>query len=415
MLFSPPTRNHYPSIIRAIAIWHVGLLAVAISSTNCFSQTYSRVTSPSVSRIELKEGVSSFALRDLISLAKYMQVESSEAEKQLIEAIGPIIELDSQSTVLLTNAENGGGSGIPSLGGKYPRARIVDSVLYVLGTERVRQEVGQKLEQLLQEAGTQVSIQVRFLTMPKIFADELAGDWRLADLTSELQPSDSPSNASISKSSQLFQFHPTHMATPPKIIGEVVPAAFVNSAPAARHNSRFHAQSLVETNLPVLYAVLKKEATDALVTKVQRNSRLNVLQAPKVTLFHQQTVSIQDTKQRPFIVGIKPRSSDPKVAQVPVIKIVEEGITIGVRPVLLGHSIVQLECEIVVSAVRAVREVELAKKGKNGISIQAPEVAKTTIQTSIEMPLESTLAIQCGPSSPEQNLMLLLKCERIEL
>jgi hypothetical protein len=81
----------------------------------------------------------------------------------------------------------------------------------------------------------------------------------------------------------------------------------------------------------------------------------------------------------------------------------------------MPHTIVQLDCDIVVSAVRAVREVELAKKGKSGISIQAPEVATTMIQTSIEMPLESTLAIQCGPLNPEQNLMLLLQCERIEL
>jgi general secretion pathway protein D len=66
----------------------------------------------------------------------------------------------------------------------------------------------------------------------------------------------------------------------------------------------------------------------------QGNSRSNVLQAPKVTMFDGQTASITDQAQRPFVVSYQPVVGDFAVAQRPIVVVLSEGTQMNVQSVV---------------------------------------------------------------------------------
>jgi general secretion pathway protein D len=66
----------------------------------------------------------------------------------------------------------------------------------------------------------------------------------------------------------------------------------------------------------------------------QGDTRSNVLQAPRVTMFDGQTASINDTVQTPFVTSLIPVVGDFAVAQQPVIVILNEGTVLNVQAVV---------------------------------------------------------------------------------
>jgi general secretion pathway protein D len=66
----------------------------------------------------------------------------------------------------------------------------------------------------------------------------------------------------------------------------------------------------------------------------QGNSRSNVLQAPKVTMFDGQFASINDFAQRPFVLSYEPVVGDFAVAQRPVVVVLNEGTQMNVQSVV---------------------------------------------------------------------------------
>jgi len=66
----------------------------------------------------------------------------------------------------------------------------------------------------------------------------------------------------------------------------------------------------------------------------QGNSRQNVLQAPKITMFDGQMGTINDQAFRPFVIGFNPVVGDFAVAQQPVIVVLSEGTQMNVQSVV---------------------------------------------------------------------------------
>ena len=66
----------------------------------------------------------------------------------------------------------------------------------------------------------------------------------------------------------------------------------------------------------------------------QGNSRQNLLQAPKVTMFDGQIGTIQDQALRPFVIGFDPVVGDFAVAQRPIIVVLSEGTQMNVQSVV---------------------------------------------------------------------------------
>lgn len=71
-----------------------------------------------------------------------------------------------------------------------------------------------------------------------------------------------------------------------------------------------------------------------LMEAAQGNTRSNVLQAPKVTMFDGQFASVNDFASRPFVLGLTPIVGDFAVAQQPIIAVLNDGTQLNVQSVV---------------------------------------------------------------------------------
>jgi hypothetical protein len=82
------------------------------------------------------------------------------------------------------------------------------------------------------------------------------------------------------------------------------------------------------------FAILSDIEAYFLIQAAQGNTRSNVMQAPKVTLFNGQNAFVSDTTQRPFVTSVIPVVGDFAAAQQPVITVLSEGTAVNVQAVV---------------------------------------------------------------------------------
>ena len=82
------------------------------------------------------------------------------------------------------------------------------------------------------------------------------------------------------------------------------------------------------------FAILSDIEAFFVIQAAQGDTRSNILQAPKVTLFNGQQAFISDTSQRPFVTSIIPVVGDFAAAQQPVIVVLSEGTQLTVQAVV---------------------------------------------------------------------------------
>lgn len=158
---------------------------------------------------------------------------------------------------------------------------------------------------------------------------------------------------------------------------------------------------------------------------VQGNSRTNVLNAPKVTMFDGQTASINDTAQRPFVVSFDPVVGDFAVAQRPVIVVLNEGTQMNVQ------SVVSQDKRFVrLTLVPQFTRIESADRqftfqGKRstatGTSILNPNGNQNSTNsnsdiiegTTVQQPTLGTTSVQTSVSVPDGGTILLGGIKRL--
>ena len=82
------------------------------------------------------------------------------------------------------------------------------------------------------------------------------------------------------------------------------------------------------------FAILSDIEAFFVIQAAQGDTRTNVLQAPKVTLFNGQQASVNDNSQRPFVTSVIPVVGDFAAAQAPVIVVLSEGTSLNVQAVV---------------------------------------------------------------------------------
>ena len=171
-------------------------------------------------------------------------------------------------------------------------------------------------------------------------------------------------------------------------------------------------RSVVERSLPAMLALIGEKRARALLDEVQSDSRTNVLQAPKVTLFNGQSSRIEDRVQRPFVVGVEPAAKGGKTALKPRIEVISEGMTIDLRPVARKDGSIELDFGIELSHIRDVETAEFPTgPGKEPITVQVPELHTTLLNATAEMKAEQTLVLsvpKMGKGKKEQQAMCVL-------
>ena len=82
------------------------------------------------------------------------------------------------------------------------------------------------------------------------------------------------------------------------------------------------------------FAILSDIEAFFFLEAAQGDTRSNVLQAPKVTLFNGQMAFVSDTSQSPFVISVVPVVGDFAAAQQPVIVVLSEGTFLTVQAVV---------------------------------------------------------------------------------
>jgi general secretion pathway protein D len=287
----------------------------------------------------------------------------------------PLIDLI-QSTVAQTTWDTTGGPGAI-------RAFETNLSLVVSQTQEVHEEIANLLEQLRRLQDLQVTIEVRFITLADTFFERIGVDFDFNIQTNVRDPlnmtaiptqsngSSSPFSRGINAvpggRSQLVGLdnsgNPGVALSPTGGLGTTglgaggLGAGGVGTGATGLtglNNSRnfysvpFRQNSFGSATVPALpglpdpatsaanfgFAILSDIEAYFLIQAAQGNTRSNVMQAPKVTLFNGQQAFVSDTRQRPFVTAVIPVVGDFSAAQQPVITVLNEGTAVNVQAVV---------------------------------------------------------------------------------
>ncbi len=147
----------------------------------------------------------------------------------------------------------------------------------------------------------------------------------------------------------------------------------------------------------------------------QGDTRSNVMQSPKVTLFNGQAASISDQVQQAFVLSVIPVVGDFAAAQSPVVVVLAEGTTLSVQAVISpDRRFVRLTLVPFFSEIQDVKEFTFngsqttttvpvtdedgetkleTKTVAEGTTLQLPEFAFTTVTTTVSVPDGGTVLL----------------------
>ena len=258
-----------------------------------------------------------------------------------------LIDLITQTVAPKTWEQNGGQGTIAP----FP----TNLSLVVSQTQEVHEQIVDLLEQLRRMQDLQVTIEVRFITLSDDFFERIGVDfdfnirqnmqnptaarlhgpvadrrWPTANpgCTPPAGPATSvvglqntgtnPANSRRRRHLHLRPGHPLHSraATPWPC----------RSSAATRGGVRLRGA--------MGFAIISDIEAFFFINAAQGDTRTNVLQAPKVTLFNGQQAFVSDTSQTPFVISVIPVVADFAAAQQPVIVVLSEGTFMTVQAVV---------------------------------------------------------------------------------
>ncbi len=173
-----------------------------------------------------------------------------------------------------------------------------------------------------------------------------------------------------------------------------------------------------EAIVPLFTATVTAEQLDTIRDAWQETGSKPVDSMPKVTLFEGQYAVVQSTSLRPFVVGVHSTGEEqPEAAVNPTVQVLQDGFELGLLGRIVDRGRIVLQTAWTMSAVENVDVMKVASARHNDIAVQAPEVIRDTVTTTIETePEKSVLLASIRPSSDgrSQFVMLALTCTRAD-
>jgi general secretion pathway protein D len=238
-----------------------------------------------------------------------------------------LIDLIESTVATETWADNGGGD-----------ATIMEFAtnlsLVISQTQAVHEEIADLLEQLRRLQDLQVTIEVRYITLSDSFFERMGIDF-IANIQSGTTGFDDLEGQG------------------PDAVGSGRESAILGITRGATGLPQFtsdldipYRQGLFALSRPALggadptsfatfgFAILSDIEAYFLVEAAQGDSRSNILQAPKVTLFNGQQAFVAQAESRPFVMGVIPVVGEFAAAQQPVIVVLNEGTMMTLQAVV---------------------------------------------------------------------------------
>ena len=369
----------------------------------------------------------------------------------------PLIDLI-QSTVAADSWDVVGGQGAI-------RPFETNLSLVVRQTQEVHEEIADLLEQLRRLQDLQVTIEVRFITLNDTFFERIGVDFDFNIQTGVNEPLNMtavPTSSNGSASPESLGLVATQGGRSQTIgldntgnPGVALSPNRTGLGQTGQNNQLgrnffsvpFRQNSFGAAQVPALpglpdpatsaanfgFAILSDIEAYFLIQAAQGNTRSNVMQAPKVTLFNGQQAFVSDTTQRPFVTSVIPVVGDFSAAQQPVITVLNEGTAVNVQAVVSNdRRFVRLTLVPFFSQIGQVQEFQFegsrSTKAKssdeksgteldlpgldglagvsnggaaanefetltNGTTIQLPEFIFTTVTTTVSVPDGGTVLL----------------------
>ncbi len=284
--------------------------------------------------------------------------------------------------------------------------------LVVSQTQDVHDKIRDLLEQLRRLQDLQVTIEVRFITLSDDFFERIGVDFdfNIDDKSPLFNPDldNQIHTSTIGLNQDGTQTDTLDIQVRQGSAAGLIPGGFAGFDPA----------SAVGTSLG--FAILSDIEAFFLIEASQSDSRTNLLQAPKVTLFNGQAASVSSQLQRPFVTSVVPVVGDFAAAQAPVIAVLPEGTTLSVQAVVSADrryvrlTLVPFFSEIgdvetftfTGSSTSTTNSSDESSDGGDttststgdttttaGTTIQLPEFAFTTVTTTVSVPDGGTVLL----------------------
>jgi general secretion pathway protein D len=297
--------------------------------------------------------------------------------------------------------------------------------LVVSQTQEVHEQIADLLEQLRRLQDLQVTIEVRFITLSDNFFENIGVDFDLSvdDNTglNDVIPF-LPSGTTPTANSPVFDDANKSIsigwtANGPtgdldlKMTQNMVTSPQFGNDPTAIANFGF--------------AILSDLEVFFLLTAGQGDTRANILQAPKVTLFNGQFAFVSDTTQRPFVTTVIPVVGDFAAAQQPVIVVLSEGTSLSVQAVVSAdRRFVRLTMVPFFSQIGDVQEFTFtgSTTTDSGTTVQDPTdpdktvtngTTKTVSGTTVQLPTFAITTVTTTVSVPDGGTVLLGGIKRL--
>ncbi len=294
--------------------------------------------------------------------------------------------------------------------------------LVISQTQEVHEQIRDLLAQLRRLQDLQVTIEVRYITLNDNFFEQIGVDFQ-ADITQKgnLTPSDSPSSSLV-----------------------------VGLQPPGGSNGTFTPNFTSDLQIPFTqgsyslavppfgtphqigqfgFAVLSDIQAYFLVNASQGDTRTNVLQAPKVTLFNGQMATVIDQTQTPFVISVIPVVGNFAVAQEPVIVVLSEGSLLTVQAVISNdRRFVRLTVVPFFSTIGDVTEFTFsgsstttnntstaasATSGGDTTSNNTDDSTVTNTGVTVQLPSFSVVSVNTTVSVPDGGTVLLGGIKRL--
>jgi general secretion pathway protein D len=327
---------------------------------------------------------------------------------------GALVDFDTLVNLITTTVapdtwEDNGGTG--TIAG-FP----TNLTLVVSNTQQVHEQIVDLLQQLRRLQDLQITIEVRFITLNDNFFERIGVDFDF----------DLDDNSGLTRTEVVALDDDGPSVTVGLDPGGLTPdldirfrqGGFDEAIPAF---GGFQAGSAANIG----FAILSDIEAFFLITAAQGDTRTNVLQAPKVTLYDGQTASVSDVSQRPFVTSVIPVVGDFAAAHQPVITVLTEGTTLSVQAVVSNdRRFVRLTLVPFFSRIGDVDEFTFEGRtdSDSGTSVADPSDETQTIRdnemtlregTTVQLPTLAFTSVSTTVSVPDGGTILLGGIKRL--
>lgn len=159
-------------------------------------------------------------------------------------------------------------------------------------------------------------------------------------------------------------------------------------------------------SMPIRAAKISRLQSERFIRQLQLDSRSNLMQAPKVTMFNGQCAVISDVSQRPFVTDVWEIPGDNATAMQPKISVFEDGWKFLLKTTVSPDEEVKLQMVLTQASVEGVKLASLPNALSNDpnqrVTIQVPTVKSDSIAVeSMLNDSEALLVFSPKPYSSE--------------